>query len=316
MHLKGYVHGDIKPEKLIIGKDSNSNQIYLIGFGNSTKYTPKNGEHLPISYKHKYQGSLMFSSINSQRGFKLSRRDDLENFGYLLIYLLTGSLPWLLYTSVKDVCHCKMNTPVQYLCEGLPPEFEIYINSVKCLGYSDEPDYSYYRQLFKRLFIKEGYIYDYHYDWSTNSDCETKFCLSSLNAKTIPKTLMNSKELQLKNNTKEYSKSNIPPSSSIIQLSPHQTSVYYLMENKKNHHHPKKINTDINEINKLFKDCFILSASSTKYSIPLQESGKNNLYSANLSKRLLINHSNSHKIPSSQRSKQLIKLKEKIKDVS
>ena len=39
-------------------------------------------------------GTPMFLSLNCLRGFELIRRDDLESFGLILIYLYTGTLPW------------------------------------------------------------------------------------------------------------------------------------------------------------------------------------------------------------------------------
>ncbi|KAK8878612.1 hypothetical protein M9Y10_005392 [Tritrichomonas musculus] len=222
-HLKGYVHGDIKPENIAIGKFPNSNQFHLIDLSLAKRYINKqNGEHLPFSDKHNIQGSLVFSSINAQRGLKISRRDDLESLGYLLVYLLTGSLPWLYYSSLKDVLYSKMNTPVKYLCEGLPPEFENFINSTRCLSYTDQPDYSYYRQLFRDLFIKKGYIYDYVYDWSTIDKRKTTIPIVASFSQTIPQNSVNLITLQSKKNRKAYPKSVTPYHEMLMQSSTHQ----------------------------------------------------------------------------------------------
>ena len=40
-------------------------------------------------------GSMAYSSINANVGYEQSRRDDLESFGYILIYLAKKVLPWM-----------------------------------------------------------------------------------------------------------------------------------------------------------------------------------------------------------------------------
>ena len=42
----------------------------------------------------------------------------------------------------------------------------IYLNCCRSLRFDDRPDYSYLRKLFRDLFVREGYQYDYVYDWS------------------------------------------------------------------------------------------------------------------------------------------------------
>jgi len=60
----------------------------------------------------------------------------------------------------------KMTTPTDVLCRGFPNEFGIFLNYTRALRFDDKPDYSYLRKLFRDLFVREGYQYDYVFDWS------------------------------------------------------------------------------------------------------------------------------------------------------
>ena len=59
-----------------------------------------------------------------------------------------------------------MTTPTNLLCRGFPNEFGIFLNYCRALRFADKPDYSYLRKLFCDLFVREGYQYNYVFDWS------------------------------------------------------------------------------------------------------------------------------------------------------
>ena len=46
-------------------------------------------------------------------------------------------------------------------------EFATYLNFCRGLKFEDKPDYTYLRQLFRNLFHRLGYTYDYVFDWNT-----------------------------------------------------------------------------------------------------------------------------------------------------
>lgn len=45
-------------------------------------------------------------------------------------------------------------------------EFSTYLNFCRSLRFDDKPDYSYLRQLFRNLFHRQGFSYDYVFDWN------------------------------------------------------------------------------------------------------------------------------------------------------
>jgi hypothetical protein len=45
-------------------------------------------------------------------------------------------------------------------------EFCMYLHYVRSLKFDDKPDYDFLRKLFRDLFTRQGYRYDYMFDWA------------------------------------------------------------------------------------------------------------------------------------------------------
>jgi hypothetical protein len=91
--------------------------------------------------------------MNALLGIRLTRRDDLESLAYVLIYLIHGSLPWQSTTrkSTTELLDMRMAITPSTLCEGLPAEFEVFLNYARSLEFKQKPDYQYLRDLFSCL---------------------------------------------------------------------------------------------------------------------------------------------------------------------
>ena len=172
IHSKNFIHRDMKPDNFLIGLSKKSNIVHIIDFGLAKKFNdPKTNAHIPYKDGKSLTGTARYASINTHLGIEQSRRDDLEGLGYVLLYLLKGSLPWqgLPARSKKEkytkILQVKTDTSVDVLCRGHPNEFMIYLNYCRNLGFEDKPDYSYLRRMFKELFSREEYDYDYLYSW-------------------------------------------------------------------------------------------------------------------------------------------------------
>ena len=95
LHHNNYIHQDIKPENFAMGLDHRSHIIHLLDFGLSKIFIDKKtSKHVEYKENMNLVGTPKYLSINGHLGIKLSRRDDLESLGYMLIYLMKGYLPW------------------------------------------------------------------------------------------------------------------------------------------------------------------------------------------------------------------------------
>ncbi|KAL6005922.1 Casein kinase 1-like protein 2 [Asimina triloba] len=117
-------------------------------------------------------GTARYASMNTHLGIEQSRRDDLESLGYVLMYFLRGSLPWQgLKAGTKKqkyekISEKKVSTSIEALCRGYPTEFASYFHYCRSLRFDDKPDYAYLKRLFRDLFIREGFQFDYVFDWT------------------------------------------------------------------------------------------------------------------------------------------------------
>lgn len=173
MHSRGFLHRDIKPDNFLMGLGRKANQVYIIDYGLAKKYRDlQTHKHIPYRENKNLTGTARYASVNTHLGVEQSRRDDLESLGYVLMYFLRGSLPWQgLKAGTKKqkydkISEKKMLTPIEALCKSYPVEFVSYFHYCRSLRFDDKPDYSYLKRLFRDLFIREGYQFDYVFDWT------------------------------------------------------------------------------------------------------------------------------------------------------
>ena len=168
LHSCGIIHRDIKPDNFLMGIGDNAKKIYLIDFGLAKEFKRKS--HIKEMTGKSLVGTARYASINSHNGLELSRRDDLESIGYMLIYFYKGLLPWQ-GISEKDrskkyvlIGKMKEQTPLSALCKGLPKIYYDYMSYVRSLSFRDKPDYSFVRNLFVNEFLKHKFVYN-NFDW-------------------------------------------------------------------------------------------------------------------------------------------------------
>ena len=155
IHENFIIHRDLKPENLLMDI-KNANQIHIIDFGISKYWKDSNGNHIPFKENKPFIGTTRYASISAHFGREVSRKDDLESLGYVLIFLYKGKLPWQNIKphdneKNKKVGKIKACINLEELCFELPREFIEYFKYLRKLQFMDEPNYSFLRSLFNKI---------------------------------------------------------------------------------------------------------------------------------------------------------------------
>lgn len=161
IHSKGFIHRDLKPDNILVGEKES--KIYIIDFGLAKRYTdPKTDKHIPMKEGKSLTGTSRYASVNTHLGKEQSRRDDIEAFAYMIIYLCKGSLPWQgvkakslkeKYEKIKDI---KLKMKTTELCKDLPKQIQDILIYARCINFQDEPDYAYIKELLKEISISRS----------------------------------------------------------------------------------------------------------------------------------------------------------------
>ncbi|KAF7807181.1 casein kinase 1-like protein HD16 [Senna tora] len=149
MHLRGYVHGDVKPENFLLGQPATPQEkkLFLVDLGLATKWRDtSSGQHVEYDQRpDMFRGTVRYASVHAHLGRTASRRDDLESLAYTLIFLHKGRLPWQGYQGDNKsflVCKKKMGTSPEMMCCFCPAPFKQFLEIVVNMKFDEEPNYS------------------------------------------------------------------------------------------------------------------------------------------------------------------------------
>lgn len=90
----------------------------------------------------------------------------------MLLYFLRGSLPWQGLKAADEtakeelILEIKQTISIKELCKGLPTEFAAYFDHIHSSRSGDTPKYSYLCEILSDLFKRNGFDYDYVFDWT------------------------------------------------------------------------------------------------------------------------------------------------------
>ncbi|PWA60871.1 GPCR kinase [Artemisia annua] len=163
LHLRGFVHGDVKPENFLLGQPGTPNEkkLYLCDLGLASKWRDScSGNHVDYDQKPDvFRGTVRYASVHAHLGRTGSRRDDLESLAYTLIFLLKGKLPWQGFIGDNKgflVCKKKMATSPDLLCYFCPSPFKQFLEVVTNMKFDEEPDYSKLISLFENCLVSSA----------------------------------------------------------------------------------------------------------------------------------------------------------------
>jgi casein kinase 1 len=168
IHNMGFIHRDIKPQNFLINSNNN---LVIIDFGLGKKYV-RDSIHMKYCTNKNIVGTLRYASLNMHLGIEVSRRDDLESIGYMLIYFLKGILPWQGLTKksgenqTEIIGNSKLCTSLDKLCFKLHSNFKKFIAYCRNLKFDETPNYDLLRNLLLDI-AKENKI-ELVYDWTNN----------------------------------------------------------------------------------------------------------------------------------------------------
>lgn len=100
--------------------------------------------------------------------------DDLESLFYSLLLLHTTTLPWVTF-SIRDqpspmqnerMAERKETWSPERICDGLEPEFAIFLTEVRGVPLGQKPNYDRLLKLLDRMWKRHGYSNDNLWDWT------------------------------------------------------------------------------------------------------------------------------------------------------
>jgi serine/threonine protein kinase len=152
IHEAGLIHRDIKPDNFLLSLNDTNKKINIIDFGLCKSYLI-NEKHIEMKQTSSLIGTPTYASINAHNFIELTRRDDLESLGYMLIYFYLGELEWQKIDSTNHTLIKEMKTNVIYNSK-IPPILIEYIKFVRSIEFEEKPYYHTLIEIFKNEIDK------------------------------------------------------------------------------------------------------------------------------------------------------------------
>lgn len=143
VHKFGFVFRDVKPDNFMLGRvEGSENSLYLVDFGAACKERNYQGARVPQAP----MGTPLYMSTRIHNSEPPCFRDDLESLAYILVEMLTSTLPWANAKSEEEILDGKTSSTPKELCASIKPKkihdaAENFLKSVLALGENDKVPY-------------------------------------------------------------------------------------------------------------------------------------------------------------------------------
>ncbi|TKR93955.1 hypothetical protein L596_008314 [Steinernema carpocapsae] len=143
VHDIGYLHRDVKPSNMCIGRFSNRTHrtFYLVDFGMTRRYRSESGSFRKERVYAGFRGTLRYVSLTVHDRREQGPVDDLWSLLYSVIELAEGGLPWKNCIDPDDIARKKETMSFRDMCRYLPKGVRDFPELLSQLAYNQMPDY-------------------------------------------------------------------------------------------------------------------------------------------------------------------------------
>ncbi|VDM91713.1 unnamed protein product [Litomosoides sigmodontis] len=168
LHEVGYIHRDVKPANLAIGRRGQAIHIvHILDFGLSREYVLRGDGSVKLRMPRTntlFRGTIRYCSANTHTRSEQGRPDDLWSMVYVLVEM-RGSLPWDNIRGKDEIGRAKFQTLDTTLCKNSPKELLDITAHLRTLDYYTRPNYSYIYEKLYEVMKNCNYKFSDPYDW-------------------------------------------------------------------------------------------------------------------------------------------------------
>ncbi|MFH4982025.1 hypothetical protein AB6A40_008734 [Gnathostoma spinigerum] len=141
---------------------------------NKYLFSNDKGELLPRRSVAGLMGTIMYAPITAHSFYDQSRKDDLESWLYMLIEMLTGTLPWIKLNPVVE--HLSIGEWKKFcrtsgrniLFANCPTEFNEMLYIIDKAGYCIRPDYHFIQCFINAAMERYNVARNTPYEWEVD----------------------------------------------------------------------------------------------------------------------------------------------------